>query len=369
MGTPRPHPEVLLRRYWEEPDTPFVTAGLSLLSVGYRVALGIRETAYGCRLLRTGRLPCPVVSIGNITLGGSGKTPMVELAVLGLRQLGAQPAVVTRGYGRKTRGVHVVSDRDRIQLGARAAGDEPVLLAEHLPGTPVVVGENRFEAGQVAIERCGATVLVLDDGFQHRSIGKDLEIVVVNGRAPWGQGHLFPRGMLREPLAGLGRADLIVITNPPTGGEVDAATATIRRHNKHAPVLVAGFEMIDAQEMTSGRRVSPGELAGRKLLAFAGLGSPRSFVDTLEGAGIALTDMIEFPDHHWFTPSELPELSRQARQSGAEGLITTEKDWMRLRDQPPPSVPLWVLMVRLRLDSGQEAWLRALEGVLSAAGR
>ena len=192
---PRSDPSILLRRYWENPDTPVVTAGLAALSVGYRAALTLRETAYRVRLLGTGRLACPVISIGNITLGGSGKTPVTELAVRTLRELGGRPAVVSRGYGRHTRGVHVVADGGGIRLAAHDAGDEPRLLAERLPGVPVVVGENRLAAGRVAAEHCGATVIVLDDGFQHRTIAKDLEIVVVNGQAPWGNGRLFPRGM------------------------------------------------------------------------------------------------------------------------------------------------------------------------------
>ena len=140
MITPRRDPEILLRRYWETSGPLIVSAGLSALSVGYRVALAAREHAYRWRVLKTGRLPCPVLSVGNITVGGSGKTPVVELVVHCLRELGAAPAVVSRGYGRETRGAYVVADRDAVHLGPRAAGDEPVLLAERLPGTPVVVG-------------------------------------------------------------------------------------------------------------------------------------------------------------------------------------------------------------------------------------
>src|SRR6185295_14475781 len=133
-----------------------------------------------------------------------------------------------------TRGVQVVADREAILAEAHAGGDEPRLLAERLPGVPVVVGENRYEAGRVAVERCGATALVLDDGFQHRTLAKDLEILVVPGRAPWGNARVFPRGMLREPLSGLGRAHLVVVTNPGSSGPVEAVTATVRRFNPTA---------------------------------------------------------------------------------------------------------------------------------------
>ena len=349
---PRTDPSILLRRYWENPDTPVVTAGLAALSVGYRAALTLRETAYRVRLLGTGRLACPVISIGNITLGGSGKTPVTELAVRTLRELGGRPAVVSRGYGRHTRGVHVVADRQGIRLAAHDAGDEPRLLAERLPGVPVVVGENRLAAGRVAAEHCGATVIVLDDGFQHRTIAKDLEIVVVNGQAPWGNARLFPRGMLREPLAALGRADLVVVTNPPGAAEVEAVSREVGRHNRRAPVLTAVYEVVDAYDLDSGRRLGAEALAGRRLLAFAGLGTPRGFADTLAAAGVRAPGLVEFPDHHWYAGDEVADLARQSIAVGAEGLITTEKDAVRLRGLPAPRVPLWVLSVRLRLTGG-----------------
>jgi tetraacyldisaccharide 4'-kinase len=365
MIPPRRDPEIRLRRYWEKPDVPAVTAGLSALSLGYRLALAVRERAYGWRLLGTGRLTCPVVSVGNITLGGSGKTPTVELVARCLRELGATPAVVSRGYGRDTRGVHVVADQRGVRLAPRAAGDEPVLLAERLPGMPVIVGENRFEAGRVATERCGATAIVLDDGFQHRTLHKDLEIVVINGRAPWGNRRLFPRGMLREPLSALRRADLVIVTNPPDAAGVEEAIGTIRRHNEGAPVLTAVYEVVDAQEMRTGRRAGMDELCGRRLLAFAGLGSPRGFAETLTAVGVRVGELVEYPDHHWFAEEELGDLAQQARAIGAEGLITTEKDWVRLRGQGLPSIPLWVLGVRLKLESGGEALRRALGRALA----
>jgi tetraacyldisaccharide 4'-kinase len=362
---PRTDPEIRLRHYWEAPDTPLVTAGLSALSVGYRGALAVREAAYRLRLLHTGRLACPVISVGNITLGGSGKTPVVEAAVLALRELGAQPAVVSRGYGRVTRGVHVVADRDRIKLGAREAGDEPRLLAERLPGVPVVVGENRLAAGLAAVDHCGATVLVLDDGFQHRTIVKDLEIVVVNGRTPWGNGRLFPRGMLREPLSALARAHLVVVTNPAGAEDVDAVSEEVRRHNRQAPVVAAAYEVLGACEVDSGRRVSADQLRGRRLLAFAGLGTPQGFADTLAAVGVRAPGLVEFPDHHWFVSDDLASLARQSVAVAAEGLITTEKDSVRLRELPAPDVPLWVLLVRLRIVTGAEQWQQALGRALS----
>ena len=367
MTTPRRAPEVLLRRYWNDPDTPVVTAGLSVLSWAYRAAIALRDRAYRLGVLPTGRLPCPVISVGNLTLGGTGKTPTVELVARTLQELGAAPAVLSRGYGRTTRGVQVVADRDAILAEAHAGGDEPRLLAERLPGVPVVVGENRYEAGRVAVERCGATALVLDDGFQHRTLAKDLEILVVSGRAPWGNARVFPRGMLREPLAGLRRAHAVLVTNPAGPETVAEVTATVRRHHATAPVLTARYELQDASEPLRGRRIPVRELAGRRLLAFAGLGSPEGFADTVDATGIRRVGFVEFPDHHWFTPGDVAELARDARAAGAQGLVTTEKDWVRMRELPPPPLPLWVLPVRLVIETGLETWRRLIASVLSPA--
>jgi tetraacyldisaccharide 4'-kinase len=288
---------------------------------------------------------------------------------LALRELGARPAVVSRGYGRSTRGVAIVADGDGPRLAPREAGDEPALLADRLPGVPVVVGENRLEAGRTAIERCGANAIVLDDGFQHRTLWKDLELVVVNGRSPWGNQRLFPRGMLREPLSALGRADLVVVTNPTTDADVAAATEVVRRHKPEAPVLTARYEVMGVREMQSGADVSPSHLRGRRLLAFAGLASPRGFADTLAVAGVDVAGLVEYPDHHWFTQADLVEVVRQSRAEDADGLITTEKDAVRLRGLDLPSIRLCVVQVRLQIETGRERLLQALERVLARAAR
>jgi tetraacyldisaccharide 4'-kinase len=359
----RRDPEAWLRRAWEEETPRALAAALGVLSVGYRAALLARGWLYDTRLLSTGRLPCPVVSLGNVTVGGSGKTPLAELAALTLVALGAAPVVVSRGYGRATRGVQVVADRQGVRLGARAAGDEPLLLAERLPGIPVIVGENRFEAGRHAVEAHGASVIVLDDGFQNRTISKNLEILAVSARAPWGNGRLFPRGQLRESLSSLRRSHLVVVTNPSGDDEVDAITRTLRLQDSPAPVVTARYEALEARRAVDGARLPLSELRGRRLLGFGGLASPRSFMETLRGLGVLLAGFVEFGDHHWYGEADLAEVTRRAGLAGAEGLITTEKDAVRLRELALPRLPLWVLTVQMVLASGQAAWVEALRAV------
>jgi tetraacyldisaccharide 4'-kinase len=359
----RRDPEAWLRRAWEEETPRALAAALGVLSVGYRAALLARGWLYDARLLSTGRLPCPVVSLGNVTVGGSGKTPLAELAALTLVALGAAPVVVSRGYGRATRGVQVVADRQGVRLGARAAGDEPLLLAERLPGIPVIVGENRFEAGRHAVEAHGASVIVLDDGFQNRTISKNLEILAVSARAPWGNGRLFPRGQLRESLSSLRRSHLVVVTNPSGDDEVDAITRTLRLQDSPAPVVTARYEALEARRAVDGARLPLSELRGRRLLGFGGLASPRSFMETLRRLGVLLAGFVEFGDHHWYGEADLAEVTRRAGLAGAEGLITTEKDAVRLRELALPRLPLWVLTVQMVLASGQAAWVEALRAV------
>ena len=362
--------ELTLRRLWNGQGSAMLRGVLAAAAGAYRGALVAREACYGTGIFSTGRLPVPVISIGNLTLGGSGKTPLTALVAAALRELGAHPAVLSRGYGRRTRGVHVVSDRDGVRLGAREAGDEPRLLAEQLPGLPVVVGESRHEAGRAAIERLGADALVLDDGFQHRTLAKDLEILAVEGREPWGNGRLFPRGILREPLSALRRAHLVVVTNPASSGVTQQIEWSLRREGSHASVLTGSYRA-EALREGDARAQSPAMLSGRRVVALAGLASPASFVATLASLGASVVELLAFPDHHPYGETDLERVRLSVQRSGAEWVVTTEKDWMRLRHAPGLGVPLRVLSVRLDMGEERPALVDALARTLrrKAAGR
>jgi tetraacyldisaccharide 4'-kinase len=362
-------PELYLREAWERGGPMWLRAGLGALAAGYRLALLTRDGVSAAGLLHVGRLAVPVLSIGNLTVGGSGKTPTVELAVRTLGELGAVPAVVSRGYGRRSRGVVVVADRDGIRSAPREAGDEPYLLARRLPGTAVVVGESRYEAGRVAVERLGATAVVIDDGFQHRALAKDLEIVVVNGRNPWGNGRLFPRGSLREPPAALRKAHLVVATNPPGPAAVCDIEQVLRRHNRRAPLVTADYRVADVWEVSEGVRATPADLAGRRVVTLAGLASPQGFVDTVQALGARVAGLVEFPDHHWYEPADLAAAMARARSLGADGLVTTEKDWVRLQGLPQIGVPLWVVAIAMDITAGDPAWRAVLRYVLTGGAR
>ena len=363
--------ELRLRRVWAGQGSAVLRGALSAAAGVYRGALAAREAGYITGLLSTRRLPVPVVSIGNLTLGGSGKTPLASLVATVLAELGARPAVVSRGYGRRTRGVLVVADREGLHLEARDAGDEPRLLAEQLPGIPVVVGESRYEAGRVAVERCGADALVLDDGFQHRTLAKDLEIVAVGGTHPWGNGRLFPRGVLREPLTALRRADLIVVTNPARPGTAAEIGRSLQRRGSRASVLTGSYSALSLRGSDDAPAGRPSALSGRSVVALAGLASPAGFVATLGSLGAAVADIAEFPDHHVYTAADIAMVVSRARQAGADWIVTTEKDWVRLRDVPGVDSDFRVLAVRLDMGLDRAALVGLLAATLrgKAAGR
>ena len=364
-------PELWLQEAWYGRASPVVRAGLSAAAAAYRAALTARSASYRIGLLSTRGLPVPVISVGNVTMGGSGKTPLAEVVVLALREMGARPAVLSRGYGRRTCGVRIVADGGGVRLGTRDGGDEPALLAEHLPGVPIVVGESRYEAGVVAVETCFADALVLDDGFQHRTLTKDLEIVVVSGSDPWGNGRLFPRGSLREPLSALKRAGLVVVTNPPTAAATSEIAHVLRLRAPAATVLSGAYRPTSLRRGDYVRTAEPEGLTGRKVLILAGLAAPRGFVATAMGLGAEVAGLAEFPDHHWYTPGDLARVAARVSETGAEAVLTTEKDWVRLREMSLGDVPFWVLSVRLDLGADRVALDQVLSETLrrAAAGR
>ena len=353
-------------RGWEEGFSRGPRVMLSALAGGYRGLLGTRDWLYGHGVLRSRALGCPVVSIGNLTVGGTGKTPAVELAVQTLTDLGRRVAIVSRGYRRRTSGIEIVADAASIRLDPADAGDEPFLLARRLPGVPVVVGANRYDAARLAVERFATTAIVLDDGFQHRTLAKDVEIVMTRARKPWGNGQLLPHGPLREPLGALARATLIVAAGAEGVEDADDVRAAARRYAPGVPVATARYVAVECWEARSLRPHRTEELAGRRLVAFAGLASPEGFARTLEALRVDVARFATFVDHHWYSAADLSALDAQAAALGAEGLVTTEKDWVRLRDVARPRRPIHVVSVRLELLDGADEWRRVFERACAA---
>jgi tetraacyldisaccharide 4'-kinase len=327
-----------------------------------------------------------VVSIGNLTIGGTGKTPAVEMVARWLTGDGRRVAIVSRGYGRRPGApVELVSDGGGPRLPAERAGDEPLLLARRLPGVAVVVGADRLAAGRWAVTHLRPDVVLLDDGFQQRRLMKDVEIVCLDARAPWGPGGLFPRGTLREPPSALARAQLLIATRAARRN-LAGLFEEIRQYAGPAPCLAADYAVEGLEDLESGALRPASALQGRGVLAFAGIAAPERLGETLAAHGAIVRDVVAFPDHHPYAPGDLAAVAHRARAMGAGLLVTTEKDAVRLgrplarvAASPPVApaegteVPLatWALRVRLEpVGSGMvDAWRADLRARVDAVTR
>ena len=293
----------------------------------YATVVRARAAAYRRGWLRSYRLPAPVISVGNLSFGGTGKTPTVIGLVRELVRLGQRPAGLTRGYGRRGRDQVVVVGPEP-GLSVQQTGDEPMELARRLPGVPIVVDADRRQGGREALRR-GADILVLDDGFQHLRIARDLDLVLLDAGDPWGGNHLPPRGRLREPVSALARASAVLITKLSVQPDEQLAAVRSRVHREAGELPIFGARMRPVRVRSPEGWQPIDVLAGRRVLAFAGLGRPADFARSLEDVGAEVVAKRFFPDHHDYSDDELRQLEAEAQQEGAV-LVTTGKDAVKL---------------------------------------
>jgi len=332
---------------------------LWIASLPYGLVVRARNILYDNGLLAEYRADRPVVSIGNITTGGTGKTPAVEFAARWFLERGARPAILSRGY--------------RSRAGRN---DEAMLLAAHLPDIPHYQDPNRFRAAVEATKVGDANVLVLDDGLQHRRLTRFAEVVLVDATCPFGYGHLLPRGLLREPINGLRRADLIVLTRGDLISE-DELTVLMERLDRIAPDVpkaTASHQPTGVARFPDGAPEPPGTLSGRRVGLFCSIGNPDAFRQTVEGLGARVEWAATFPDHHWYTTEDLAGIVR-AEHRPVEVFVTTEKDAVKLLEfcteggEPvwPKDKPLMVLRIEMAIRSGAAELEALFEEALQAA--
>ncbi|MEA1935460.1 MAG: tetraacyldisaccharide 4'-kinase [Thermodesulfobacteriota bacterium] len=312
---------------------PFLFS-LYLFSIFYSGIIRLRNQAYDLGFFKTKKLGCKVISIGNITVGGTGKTPTVIMLANLLKELGYKPTVLSRGYGGKNKdSINVVSDGSNILMDTNVAGDEPILIAKSVNHIPVITGPRRYLTGRYAVDHLGADVLILDDAFQHRSLFRDIDIVLLDGKRSFGNGFLLPRGPLREPKKALKRADIIVLT-----GEKRDSTLFSGHHKPKE--LIKG----------DGNDIYPLEyLSGKKVCAFAGIAKPESFKETLKSLGGEMVAFITFPDHHRYTTGDLKKIKRTTSDCSAEITVTTEKDGIKLIDFPEFFRDIFLLRIEMEI--------------------
>ena len=334
------------------PLAPIVLAPLSAL---YGAVTRVRLLLYHRGLLHVSKLAAPVVSVGNITTGGAGKTPLVEFIARALAGKGQRVCVLSRGYGREKAGQRiVVSDGQSVLANANEAGDEPRLLAERLLGISAVISDaDRFAAGGWAIGNLGSEVFVLDDGFQHLRLARDFNIAAIDATQPWG--HLLPWGHLREPASGLSRADCVVITRADHLDNVSALRAEIEILMPGKPIFFSRMTIRGLRQLketfSEDEQLLDDQLSGiaPPIAAFCGIGNPASFIRLLQSAGYDPVSTTVFPDHHRYTRNDINSIVKKANNAGAASLITTAKDAVKLRGSSF-ELPCYVLEIEISID-------------------
>lgn len=337
------------------PAAAAARAALAAASLPYAAAVAIRSAAYDAGLLPVARGSIPVVSVGNLTLGGTGKTPLVAWIARHYRDRGMRVAIVSRGYAAK----------------AGEKSDEAMELAILLPDVAHEADRDRASAVRRAVARHGAEIAILDDGFQHRRLARSLDVVTIDATDPFGGGRIFPRGLLREPVAALVRADAVVVTRcdlvdsrtlasiaETVRSRCGGRTPRVWAESRHGPTRL---------RLASGGDAPLESLAGRRVVAVCGIGNPAPFRATLERLRATLVDRLTFPDHHVYDDADHAAILDAANRSGAEWVVTTLKDLVKLRPDRLGGLPLAAVEIELAITSGLEPLERLLAHVPCAA--
>jgi len=350
---------------------------LTLLSHIYRLIWVIRKWLYSSGVLKTRKLPYPVICVGNLTTGGTGKTPAVIAITRIINNMGNNPpipplekggkggfsvAILSRGYKRKSKAPLLpVSDGKSILATPEESGDEPYLMASSLKNVPVVVGADRYKSGIYSAEHTGANIFILDDGYQHLQLHRDINILLIDASNPYGNGHLLPKGILREPLNGISRADCVIITRANEGGKSNIESL-VRKHSHDTPVFYASYKAADITD-PDGKSHGDNAINGKKVFIFSGIANPKSFRRSIENIGGKVVGEMSYPDHYWYKSDDLRKIMKEASAVSADAVITTAKDAVRLQgldlyDKAGEGTKLLILHVEMVIKREFEEWIK-----------
>lgn len=331
---------------------------LQVFAYIYGMLLNLKLAGYSCGIFSKKKLSCFVISLGNITVGGTGKTPTAQRLARAIRDMGYKVVILNRGYRAKWQGeIGVVSDGKELKMDAATAGDEAFMLAKHLPNVPVLIGPERAKTGQYAVEHFGAQVAILDDGYQHWQLDRNLDVVLVDAVNVFGNGHILPRGTLREPLSHLSRADVCLLTKVDQAepGSIDYIKKRIAEYGKNPLIVESVHQPQHCIEISEWKKNIASEgnsvdiIKGKKIIALSAIGNPASFEQTLCSTGAEVIESFRFPDHHEYTLEEIKDAMSQAIRQGAEAIATTEKDAVKLPPLPEDmeKLPVYVVTVEV----------------------
>ncbi len=368
--------DVVYDRRTDGRASEILAAVLKVLSIVFERIVLLRFFLYSKRVLRNTPLGCKVIVVGNLTVGGTGKTPVVEKIARVMAERGRKVAILSRGYKSKkeplwrrllraiTHGTRpppkVVSDGKNVLLDAAAAGDEPYMLARNLVayGVCVVVDRDRVHAGTYAIKNFGADVIILDDGMQYLPLRGSLNLLLVDKTNPFGNGNLLPRGILREPIRHLSRGDFIFLTKSD-GVPAPELIAKIRENNPKAEIIECTHEPKRLCPVFDGENMELSELAGKRVATFSGIATPEKFEEFIRRYGAKISYNRRFLDHHSFTSEDIAEVFDGATAAKAELIVTTEKDMVRLARDLKPPIPLYYLRLEIEILSDKETFAAA----------
>ena len=344
----------------------FLLGFLKCLSFVFAAAVAFRYFLYRTGLKRRHPLGIQVISIGNVTAGGTGKTPVTEIFARTLAAEGRKVAILSRGYRRKeapwwqrmfTEVIDpplVVSDGKRVLLDSATGGDEPYMLASNLPGVAVVVDRDRVKAGRYAIKRLGCDTIILDDGFQYQKLKHSIEVVLVDATTPFGNGNMLPRGVLREPARHLKRADIVFLTK--CRGDTSAVVEEIRKYNKTAEIVECTHAPKVLKDVWSREEFPLSWLSGKTLCTLSGIASPKGFENSLRALGAKVVWCERYADHHRYDSSEVLYALNRTADMGADALVTTEKDAVRFPRFETSPVKCLYLRIAIEILKGGESF-------------
>jgi tetraacyldisaccharide 4'-kinase len=362
----------------------FLAVLLYALSKGYGGLVHLRRLGYRKRLIPSKKLPCMVISIGNLTVGGTGKTPMAIYLARTIQGLGHRVVVVSRGYkGAAEKSGGIVSDGESLLMGYKEAGDEPLMLAKILRGVPVLVGSNRYQAGRVAVKQFNPNIVILDDGFQHLALQRDIDLVLLDANLPLGNTHLLPRGTLREPISALKRGNAFILTrtSSDSGSQSEVTTRTGWRMLKsitgQKPIFRSTHVSVvrhvirgDHSGATPGSHKSREEdaqiLRGKRVIAFAGIAANSRFKRELEQWGCLLETFIDYTDHHSYSRRDIDHIVSLAEATGVDFVVTTEKDYMRIIDRFHLPLDMVVMGIKISMGDDEKAFEEYLQKKIEA---